>query len=417
MSPPTTAELPKLPPNPDSQQVPLFGDDVPPWAGGDAAGTDLDPALDNLAEFEYDWQSATPWPTKDKGKGRAPSPPSSSARQARSSPPPPSQLFVTQLSPASPIVPPRTQRPPAAGPSTSSDAQPPPTQHARRSSPAEDHRPPPSSAISTPEVESSPLPHDYVEDARTRRAWWRDECDGGGYGAFWSAIKRTSYPAPSVRGSVKRRHSMREDAYRVPRNLAALDHPLHPDIGYYCAHAKTRVYWLIPIHGPVIVPGLQDPVTNASARPWASRAVYASTLPEVSASRPAVVRWTPNLLETFMRDRFEAVWKDPERPYGPLHLTFSGPKPDPYLALPAPRPLTAHEYLPPGSRGRAPVRVEAGDHMRIYCDAGRALSLRTWLHWWEVEGRKLGDGEERMRPFDKARFALVGPRGEVLVVA
>jgi hypothetical protein len=186
-----------------------------------------------------------------------------------------------------------------------------------------------------------------------------------------------------------------------------LNHPLHPDVFHYCKHARARVYWLIPIHGPVVVPGLEDPVTNPSARPWASRAEFGARIGDSTPSKPVVVRWTPALLGAFIKERFEPAWRDPAQ-YGGLHLAFSGPKPDPFLALPPPPPLEAHIHVPQDARERVPVRIEAGDHMRIYCDAALAMSLRTWLHWWETGGR---------RPFEGARFALIGARGEVLVVA
>lgn len=404
------SELARLAPHPEPAQTPVFGDDVLPWSTEEDAEAELDAALDLLDDFECQWKYAEPWPRRGKGKGRAP-PPSSSADSSQQSP----AAFFTQRSLSSPR--PRRLQFDASTSCDSvllDDEPPSPQPHPPlRSSPrpparAETQTPPPSSAISTPTVDDSPLPDDYVEDARLRRAWWRDRANG--FGAFWSSIQRITYPSPSSPADKRRRRSARDDAYRIARNMDDFAHPFHPDVAHYCAKAKARVYWLIPIHGPVIVPGLQDPVSDPAARPWASGAEFAQahTPPESPLSKPRQLQWTPALLNLFLKTRFEPAWMDTERPYGPLHLTFSGPKPDPYLALRPPQLLTTHQHVPWGKEGRAPVRVEAGDHMRIYCDAARAMSFRTWLHWWQVEGE---------RPFDKARFALIGPRGEVLVVA
>ncbi|KLT40267.1 hypothetical protein CC85DRAFT_330055 [Cutaneotrichosporon oleaginosum] len=393
--PPTARDLPALPPHPDIGHLPRFGSDVPDWSDFGTEG-DLDPALDDMAEFELVWPTATPW-RRDKGKGRS----------APSSP-----RFVTQCSPSSHFC--DRPSPPSSlnsavdsrskkRPPSSSFKHPPRRERILPPSPPGVHRAPPSSALSTPSRKDLPLPNDYVKDARVRRAWWRDTVTVG-CGAFWKCISRPVYPAPAIRRPPLLE---RDDAFRPPRNLASLNHPLHPDVAHYCKHARARVYWLIPIHGPVIIPGLEDPVTNDSARPWASRAEFDARASESSRSKPIVVRWTPALLNAFLKERFEPAWRDPSQ-YGALHLAFSGPKPDPYLALPPSAPLAAHQYVPPHARERTPVRVEVGDHLRIYCDAALALSIRTWLHWWETEGR---------RPFEGARFALIGPRGEVLVVA
>jgi hypothetical protein len=128
--------------------------------------------------------------------------------------------------------------------------------------------------------------------------------------------------------------------------------------------------------------------------------------------------------------------------YG-LSIVFSGPKPDPFIALlPPPRLLEHAHGTKPGSNRKVevekenatavpapsemsnavpgrPVRVEAGDHMRIYCDAKEALSLRTWLHGIHVEGQpgQGGNGEKGRRLFDKVRLCLIGEKGEVLIVA
>jgi hypothetical protein len=64
-----------------------------------------------------------------------------------------------------------------------------------------------------------------------------------------------------------------------------------------------------------------------------------------------------------------------------------------------------------------------GDHIRLYCDARYALSLRTWLNSIEVElSSLLPDRSDILFPspyllFKKIRLVLVGSLGEALIVA
>ena len=64
-----------------------------------------------------------------------------------------------------------------------------------------------------------------------------------------------------------------------------------------------------------------------------------------------------------------------------------------------------------------PVRVETGDHLRVYCDARRVLSIRTWFHGIEVDRAAVKAGEGTLKLFDRIRLVLVGERGEALIVA
>lgn len=115
-------------------------------------------------------------------------------------------------------------------------------------------------------------------------------------------------------------------------------------------------------------------------------------------------------------------------------MAFSGPKPDPFINLPSPGPLTRHLYASKSkSKSKAtkqgdqptPVRPEAGDHMRIYCDAKEALSLRTWLNGVAIDPTIIGQAgqagggveSKAWKLFDKVRLCLVGERGEVLMIA
>jgi hypothetical protein len=192
------------------------------------------------------------------------------------------------------------------------------------------------------------------------------------------------------------------------------------------------------------------------------------------------------------------LYRDGSQPFGALSIALSGPKPDPFIALhPAPS-LETHLFLhvsketPPDQvpikpggnetphgtkkdvdRALTPTRPESGDHIRLYCDARYALSLRSWLYGveipisilgsdphattgtgkasgrvsdvgsvtiWEACGKTITSGVQppiadagptssvvggagrrkkdasMIKVFDKARLALIGSRGEVLAV-
>jgi hypothetical protein len=279
-----------------------------------------------------------------------------------------------------------------------------------------------------------------------------------------------------------------QDEFQLPRNLSDIEHPFHPAISFYLSHAQTRVHWIIPVNGPVVVPGFRDPVAHTGTNPWASRAFFTpdkpaleETLSALGASiaesaahpRPDPIHWTPAVLRSFVQNHFKTAWRDPTQALGVLHLACSGTKPALFEDEP-PEPLTKHACLPPNTESPPPHRPEAGDHIRIYCDARRAMAVRLWLHWWTVErevvepffGWKAGEGlgacnvqkttasgtlsagrsssapavktehkrpqpqpqpqpqdkvpksqSKPLQPFKRARFALVGPRGEILVVA
>ncbi|KAL7422629.1 hypothetical protein Q5752_001920 [Cryptotrichosporon argae] len=287
-----------------------------------------------------------------------------------------------------------------------------------------------------------------VTEWERRRAWWRARCAEGGYGAMWPHV-----PTVPIRTWPPRLTAL-DDAYIPPSPSSA--HPFHPVLPAYLA-SRRRVYWLVPVHGPVLLPGYNDSVVSPAAKPWASMGFFANIELRApmsrSQARPAPLNWTPALLAAFL-DRLVQL-----DAYGPLHIVASGPKPDPWIDLPPPPPLAAHERtsstfrtrvqpappkttkrppgppapsqlpsltsisdtgpVPPvGATGDAlgPVRPEAGDHVRIYVDADRALSLRTWLHWLELVP-DAGAGASGCKVFARARLALVGTRGEVLVVA
>ena len=240
--------------------------------------------------------------------------------------------------------------------------------------------------------------------------------------------------------------------YNLFRKYQSITHSYHPNLHRYTTrNPYGRVYWLIPIHGPVIVPNLNDDVltspiaTTEDAIPIPSSATFATKIPiapkiKGRTNRPAPIPWTASLLDHFIQSFLLPLRRS--RVYG-LSIVFSGPKPDPFIALLPPPHLMEHAHsVKPRSNRKVevekenaaagippmealtpvsgkPVRVEAGDHMRIYCDAKEALSLRTWLHGIHVDGQpgQGANGEKGRRLFDKVRLCLIGEKGEVLIVA
>ena len=229
--------------------------------------------------------------------------------------------------------------------------------------------------------------------------------------------------------------------YNLFRNYQTAVHPFHPDLHRYVnKNPYGRLYWLIPIHGPIIVPRLNDDIIESGSNgkekdiPVPSSAKYATGHPSTIAAkavRPALMKWTPELLNHFVKSFLLPLRQS--RLFS-LSVAFSGPKPDPFIDLPTPGPLTRHLYAPKSKSNSdatkqddhpTPVRPEAGDHMRVYCDAKEALGLRTWLNGVAVDPTIVGPagqpgGGVESRPwklFDKVRLCLVGERGEVLMIA
>jgi hypothetical protein len=149
-----------------------------------------------------------------------------------------------------------------------------------------------------------------------------------------------------------------------------------------------------------------------------------------------------------------ALYEHPQQSYGSLSIRTSGPKPDPFLVSDESTLLTHHVHIP-GPSEIIPVKPECGAHIRLYVDAKHALSLRTWLNCVDIPWKDVGDHGTRhaheiklktglgpsssaadgsgvidtqqgsskakkgmgLRVFSRVRLALVGERGEVLVVA
>ncbi|OCF34451.1 hypothetical protein I316_03965 [Kwoniella heveanensis BCC8398] len=390
----------------------------------------------------------------------------------------------------------------------------------------------------------------WEEESKRRKSRWRRLIrDDAGYGKVWEFLPLPySHPVryfPQVKPTKKKiRLKSTIPPYKLPKAYLSQAHPIspsaqnssrysqigpyhpfHPSLhGYIRAYPKNRVYWLVPLHGPVLIPTLNHPLDDtgdvhfdavvapiigrdmdAQAKMKDQRKIVPSTghlldnLADIPGNnqkerKPTPVKWTPSLLLSFLERFLHPLYLDPSMPLGTISYAFSGPKPDPFLDLPTPKPLDRHLVVDlsltsaeeaandqsaqnrqelaraetadeQASRPKArpkittasanqaeagsdvhtvkPVRPEAGDHLRIYCDAAHALQLRTWLHNVRIPlsgGRGVAAAEtrpgattakvyngnaaiidggesEEVRVLYKTRLTLVGDRGEVLMVA
>lgn len=231
---------------------------------------------------------------------------------------------------------------------------------------------------------------------------------------------------------------------------------------------------MIPIHGPVLVPGVNYPIdltaldrnkgvrnkllkglipscatftpSSTSSTPVQPFPSSSSTLFSTSISQShlqpqssaATIHWTPPKLSWFLQKWVRESWvDDPRGWFGSLSWTLAGPSVSNWVSVPeTPRELGAHVCVGPSTskareiskNAKRAVKPQMGDHLRIYCDAERALELRlfiskAWVPTQDFSGqdRKLSEEEEaeldKERIVEKARLCLVGDRGEVLVVA
>ena len=273
------------------------------------------------------------------------------------------------------------------------------------------------SSPSSPAERSSSLPaatQRAVPDHSARREWWRATIANDARFGLIDSVLKAEYATPFVPSAPRT-----EDEWKLPKRLDQQRHPFHPALHTYLRRSGARVYWVIPVHGPVIIPGWGDPIAG-SRTPFTSRGEMDETLPQARGedkARPLL--WTPAILGRFVA---ALVQLQHEGRYGRLRLAPSGPKPDPFLPGNRGSVPSSHSYVPkrkkrPKSSSDAtqeelftpenvpPAGVECGDHLRVYVDAHKALSFRTWLNYWD-EGR-----------FAKCRYALVAPTGECLIVA
>ena len=187
-----------------------------------------------------------------------------------------------------------------------------------------------------------------------------------------------------------------------------------------------------------MVPGYNDPWHPTKAvEPSSSASISSSNLPLPSMARlvlsnhsvaqkittkPLPITWTPqtllHFLEAFLLPLHASTIFDS------ISIRFSGPKPDPFIALNDPPALSRHRHVLHTlnlshltQEASAPVRPECGDHIRIYLDAAYALGFRSWLNGVELDSNVAGKGQGQRRVFEGCRLALIGEQGEVLVVA
>ncbi|WVR08440.1 hypothetical protein IAU60_005495 [Kwoniella sp. DSM 27419] len=310
----------------------------------------------------------------------------------------------------------------------------------------------------------------WEEEMKRRKQWWRGVIGTDSrYGYMWEFLP-SPYAAPARYRPKGQLRAKRQPIppYKLPRSYPTQAHPFHPDLlAHIKANPRMRVYWLVPIHGPVLVPGLSDNPVYPSSKyqqpcPTAANLVKQDEISAVhhqttrnfaqganKSKSPRVIEWTRGLLLTFLETFLRPLYMDDDRPLGSLSYALSGPKPDPFLDLPSAKVLDTH-VVPSASVAtpsdlatglshsrdaknttavELPVRPDCGDHLRIYCDLKHALALRTWLHSVKITAGPTDDedgtghqideveGANAVRPLYKTRLTLVGPRGEVLMVA
>jgi hypothetical protein len=140
-------------------------------------------------------------------------------------------------------------------------------------------------------------------------------------------------------------------------------------------------------------------------------------------NRREVLIWTPDAMARF--------WKETAKlrnrgTCGPLSISSSGPYPDPFRPVSSPWSVVSHRLaqLEPTSVSQPPVRMFAGDHLRIGCDLEHALIFRMWLgtrNFGFPSTTAQADQGKKARvmgenPFLRVKLCLVGPLGEVLAV-
>ncbi|WWC92112.1 uncharacterized protein L201_007066 [Kwoniella dendrophila CBS 6074] len=301
----------------------------------------------------------------------------------------------------------------------------------------------------------------WEEEIKRRKSFWRNLIrSDDGFGKMWNILPLPySHPIRYLTKPIKRK-KLKIPAYQLPRTYTSLPHPFHPNLlNHIKASPGSRVYWLIPIHGPIYIPYLNHPLTlnkyDSQVIPSKAQFFQAERLLEPkdeNRPKPFPLIWTSNLILTFLESFLDPLYMDEQRPFGALAYSFSGSKPDPFIDLPIPPPIKSHigyDISPTIGKNanktneNMVVQPDSGDHLRIYCNLKYALELRTWLHNIKIPSedynnvdidnvenpaaRRLDTGnkeitaqgkqEDLIRIFYKTRLTLVGERGEVLVVA
>ncbi|WWC72405.1 uncharacterized protein I206_106367 [Kwoniella pini CBS 10737] len=307
----------------------------------------------------------------------------------------------------------------------------------------------------------------WQEEAKRRKAYWRNLMKkDAGYGKLWEILPLPySHPSRYLPHSKKRKKTI-IPPYQLPRTYTSLPHPFHPDfLQYIKSQSSARVYWLIPIHGPVYIPLLNHPLTKSiyEGQVIPSEGIFLDSInvtKQQDKSNMKLIQWTSELLLNFLESFLHPLYMNENRPFGIIGYSFSGAKPDPYIDLPVPSPLAFHAGYKVSKQDQNQVdislenitveankseinvkeykeviRPEVGDHLRIYLSLKFALQLRTWLHnikipitsSSEIVNKDNPEGENtininaiedsNIRMFYKTRLTLIGERGEVLIVA
>ncbi|OCF58425.1 hypothetical protein L486_04458 [Kwoniella mangroviensis CBS 10435] len=285
----------------------------------------------------------------------------------------------------------------------------------------------------------------WEEEVKRRKAFWRKMIrDDGGYGKMWDIIPYPyTHPSRYLAPPIKRK-KIKIPPYNLPRTYHSLSHPFHPNLPEYIqSEGSRRVYWLIPIHGPIFIPTLNHPLTEnlypGQVVPTKGELVDQILDEAKDKDTNKRIIWTSSLLLSFIQQFLHPLYMDDQRPFGVLGYTFSGAKPDPFLDIPYRSSTNTDDFetrknLNDNNVGFIDkdkmVKPECGDHLRIYCNLKYSLELRTWLHNVKIpipssddnnHKKRKGEGEEKesksMRIFYKTRLTLIGDKGEVLMVA
>ncbi|KAJ9103066.1 hypothetical protein QFC21_002488 [Naganishia friedmannii] len=260
---------------------------------------------------------------------------------------------------------------------------------------------PSTSAVSTPVVVSK-------EEMRRRRILG----DPGRYGQHYGIIEEPHFlrilNEPATHVHIPPALQSIEPIPPLPTQ----DHPFHPSLEYYIARRPyARVKWLIPVHGPVIVPGLSEgrewedfwpsdghlALSNDEYREVRRRCRQIA--PPVASSSTPAERNRPRpliLTEQLLRE----IWNKLVRlrklgRFGDIALALSSSQPDPFRPTErnhAPI-LERHQCIPPfpaeesaHDNDARPVKPEVGDHIKLFCNLRYAMAIRFVL-----KGIELGD--------------------------
>ncbi|ODN74998.1 hypothetical protein L198_08184 [Cryptococcus wingfieldii CBS 7118] len=243
--------------------------------------------------------------------------------------------------------------------------------------------------------------------AKRRSAWWREQyASDPVYGRVYKIIKPRSREPPIFQ---KYPRTTPVPTYTPPAQLSSWPyHPYHPDIHHYIQKRPwARVCWVIPIHGPVHIPGINDPlepfvppVSAAGGSPKKAPMIPRQLIPSsgvlaldsasLGAEKSAsTIYWTPQRLKYFIQQWLIPSWQDDTKGlFGPLSWAVQSGNLDWWNLRDVGEGRREgeglHVEVPDGIAGKKSVKAEMGDCLRIWCDARRALSLRmaicrTWV--------------------------------------